>query len=585
MSVAWELAPLVVSVGGFWVFLYNVANLIASLITAAISGYSARTPDSPASKPLAVLTAGGSLWGASVVIQNVSDVYIWSRIGVQLAYIGITVGVTGWIAFSLAMTNREEWLTRRTIALLVIEPIVINVLGATTELLGHGLFWTSIGPSSSAINGVTSEWGVFFFVHTVYMYLGILFGTLLLVHYAIGARDVYRWQAVAILTAVAGPWTGSILFLSGIVPLDLGPVGYVVAGTCLFWAIYRYRLMDLTPIARDVLVERISNAVVVLDEHDRVIDINSAGRALLNVGPDENAVGTPAEKIFSQVPALLEHCDVTESVTEEVELVMNTQPRQFELEVSPLEGEGGRLVGRLFLLQEITEQKRQQQELEHQNDQLERFASVVSHDLRNPLNVAEGYVQIAQEKYDDEIIDEIAYSHSRMEQIIEDVLTMAREGQEVEELEPVHLADLSETAWEHVDTHEALLEVDADRTIQADSNRLLNLFENLFRNALDHGPADATVRVETIGFDDDDSAEGFAVADDGPGIPEDQRDQVLEAGHTTAEDGTGLGLSIVQSVAEAHGWEIAVAESESGGARFEITGVTSVGEQAKAVAP
>jgi len=155
-----------------------------------------------------------------------------------------------------------------------------------------------------------------------------------------------------------------------------------------------------------------------------------------------------------------------------------------------------------------------------------------------------------------------------MEAIIDDVLAVARQGKTVDETERLSLPSLAEDAWMNVDAPEATLTVATDRVVDGDPRRLLQVFENLFRNALDHGRPDVTITVGDI-------ENGFYVEDDGPGIPEDKRDQVLEKGYTTANDGTGLGLSIVQSAVEAHGWVLSIADGSDGGARFEITGLQS----------
>ena len=129
-------------------------------------------------------------------------------------------------------------------------------------------------------------------------------------------------------------------------------------------------------------------------------------------------------------------------------------------------------------------------------------------------------------------------------------------------------------AWETVDTHGATLVTQADTILIADRSRLHQLIENLIRNAIEHGGEAVTV---TIG----DRANGFYVADDGPGIPVNERDEVFETGYSTREDGTGFGLNIVREIVDAHGWGIAVAESAEGGARFEITDV-DLAEEASA---
>jgi signal transduction histidine kinase len=160
-----------------------------------------------------------------------------------------------------------------------------------------------------------------------------------------------------------------------------------------------------------------------------------------------------------------------------------------------------------------------------------------------------------------------------MDDLIDDALTLAREGRAVEERVFVALDDLARDAWRTSRTAAATLTVTAPEgtRVYADGDRLLRLFENLFRNAIDHGPEDVTVRVGLLG-DATDADGGFYVEDTGPGIPVDERETVFEHGYTTSADGTGLGLAIVESVAEAHGWTVTAAESPEGGARFVFEG-------------
>lgn len=206
-----------------------------------------------------------------------------------------------------------------------------------------------------------------------------------------------------------------------------------------------------------------------------------------------------------------------------------------------------------------------EQALRGQNERLDEFASIVSHDLRNPLNVAEGRLDLARRECESEQLAHVARAHGRMEALIDDLLTLARHGNAVDDTEPVDLRAIVGNCWETVDTAEATLDIDADRVVRADESRLRQLLENLVRNAVEHGGENVTV---TIG----DLEDGFYVADDGPGISG-EHEQVFEAGYSTTDDGTGLGLSIVEQIAEAHGWTVSITEATSGGARFEVTGV------------
>ncbi|WP_157744166.1 sensor histidine kinase [Halopenitus persicus] len=207
--------------------------------------------------------------------------------------------------------------------------------------------------------------------------------------------------------------------------------------------------------------------------------------------------------------------------------------------------------------------RRHREELERRSDQLEAFAGTVSHDLRNPLNVATGYLEIARETGADEYFDRIEEALARMDRLIEDVLELAREDERIREVDAVTLEAVARDAWAFVETPDAELVVDADLTVEADPDRLQRAFENLFRNAVEHAGPDATVRIEA-------TETGFAVADDGPGVPAAEREAIFEAGHSTDPDGTGYGLAIVETIAEAHGWDVRCGEADDGGARFEF---------------
>jgi len=222
--------------------------------------------------------------------------------------------------------------------------------------------------------------------------------------------------------------------------------------------------------------------------------------------------------------------------------------------------------------QDITERKDRENELQKQYDRLDEFASVISHDLRNPLNIAQGRIEIVKQECDSDSLEPIDRSLDRMESIIQDTLTLARQGQTVGEMNPIRIVDIINNCWSGVETDNASLRIDDEFVINSDSDRLRQVFENLFRNAVEHGGGDVTVRVGRAGED------CFYVEDDGPGIPTNERDRVLEAGHTSASGGTGLGLTIVKRIAEAHGWEVTITEEDSGGARFEFGNVELLNE-------
>ena len=205
-------------------------------------------------------------------------------------------------------------------------------------------------------------------------------------------------------------------------------------------------------------------------------------------------------------------------------------------------------------------------QIRQQRNRLDEFTSVVSHDLRNPLGVANARVKLARDERESDHLEAVEGALERMEDLIDDLLTYAREGAQIDAMTSVDLSEVTRESWRNIQTDEATLRVDTTRRIRADRNRLQQLLENLMRNAIEHGGEDVTVQVGEL-------ADGFYVEDDGPGIPEAMREEVFERGYSMASTGTGLGLSIARQIVHAHGWKIAVTEGTDGGARFEITDV------------
>ena len=206
-------------------------------------------------------------------------------------------------------------------------------------------------------------------------------------------------------------------------------------------------------------------------------------------------------------------------------------------------------------------------ELRRQTERLEQFSAVVSHDLRNPLNVLSGYLDLVEDDVARPKYEAMERAVLRMETLIDDLLMLAKRGDAIDETESVPVASIAEDAWNSVRAPRATLAVGDDvGHIEADPGRLRQLFENLFRNAVDHGGPDVTIEVGTDG--DRSGARGLVVADDGPGVPPEARDSLFDSGFSTAGS-SGLGLAIVDRIADAHGWELDV--HNDGGAVFELS--------------
>jgi PAS domain S-box-containing protein len=262
--------------------------------------------------------------------------------------------------------------------------------------------------------------------------------------------------------------------------------------------------------------------------------------------------------------------------------------RNWQAWATPLRNADGEIFAGLSFTQDVTEQVERERELEETveqleeaNERLDRFASLLAHELRNPVTIGQIYSQQLPAETDarvdeskSEAVEYVAEAFDRIEDMIDVMLVLTRGHEAVGDSSPLSLADVTRGLWAELDTPDATLDVEVEGMLEADETYVRHMFRNLFENAVEHGGRDVTVTVGEL-------PTGFYVADDGEGIPEEERDTVFEAGYTTAGDegGTGLGLAFVEELADVYGWDCAVTESKAGGAQFEFRNVDSITEE------
>ncbi|SDY92023.1 hybrid sensor histidine kinase/response regulator [Halopenitus persicus] len=343
-----------------------------------------------------------------------------------------------------------------------------------------------------------------------------------------------------------------------------------------------------TRIQTAVQLQRLSLALQTfyqaVDYAGHSIYITDTDSTILYVNPTfEEITGYTADEAIGQDPSLLKsgvhdeafYADLWKTILAgdvwENEIVnerKNGEQYVVDQTIAPITNKRGEIIYFVAINNEITELRRRTRELQRQNERLEEFSRTLSHDLKNPLNVAQGRLDLAEQTNDDEQFDQIRQALTRMEMLTDEALSLAKHGLTVQQPEPVYLRETVQDAWDAVPTENATLEctISDGTTVSGDASRICELLENLFGNAVEHAGPNTTVRVELL-----DMYTGFYVADDGPGIQADERDTVFEPGYTSTEDGTGFGLAIVREIAAAHDWGIELMESEDGGARFQFS--------------
>jgi signal transduction histidine kinase len=480
-----------------------------------------------------------------------------------------------WLAFALEHTGRKRWLRGPRLALVAAPPLAFTVLGLTNPL--HGLVWNRVGIANVGgvrlMNIAYGPGGVAIAAMTfVYGTVGFALVTLLYLE----GESLHRRRWLASFCGVLAVLASVAVGVLGLHPdpaVAVAPFGLAAAAPAFLYAYTRHGFFEVVPVPRRKAIEGMRGGVGVIDANGRVVDLNRQMAEVLD-RPKSAVVGAEANTVLDAVVPELDFSVGSPPGTPTTTTVA-ARGRHYQVRQDPIDADSpGGPAGQVVVCTDITEQVRQRRELERQNERLDRFAEVVAHDLRNPLNVASGWAAEIEGEEGEHIRDAVG----RMDDLIEDVLTVAREGEAVADAEPVDVAERAEVAWSSLDEGAVRLELDDPPTVAGDAGRVTRLLENLLRNAVEHGDTsdggapggvatdgDAAITV-TVGA----YGRGFYVADDGPGVPADEREAVFEDGYTTRREGTGFGLSIVTAIVGAHGWSVELTESESGGARFEI---------------
>lgn len=326
------------------------------------------------------------------------------------------------------------------------------------------------------------------------------------------------------------------------------------------------------------LLANMSDAIVTVDTEGIIRDANAGLETVLGY-PPEAVEGRPLTVLIP--PDLVDaHLDAFERYRRTGEQQLDWQ----DIQLSAQHADGHRVpvsvsfaeftvdTGHYFtgVIRDITSRVEANARLEQQNERLDEFTGVVSHDLRNPINIARGNIQLVQDDVDNDRLDTALDALARMDDIVSALLALARLGDVTDETDAIVLGELATEVWGAIEPGTATLTIADDApTVVGDRRAIRQLLVNLLLNAVDHGGPDVTVTLGGL-------PTGFYVGDDGVGIPPERRADILQPGHTTSDSGTGFGLSIVNRVADAHDWEITVTESTHGGARFEFTGVETV---------
>lgn len=538
-------------------------RLLLVFIIAVLAGFGAwQNRERRGSKSLTAFLAVLAVLVAAHLLAHLAGPF--ELLFIKLRWTGLFALPFFVLTFALVFTRRDGLLTPLGLVAVFAVPAFVAIFLWTPTVLGL----VGVGIDETVVMAFLNEEGPIYIFTLAVAYLALLAASALLLHHSYQVHSRFRRQQWILAGGILVLWLGTAIEVFGFVRqvhVHWVQNSFLVFGLAVLWSVYRGGVTDISPTARSRIIETLDVAIIVIDDRGYITDMNPAAERLLTAD-DRQIVGASVSEVLADQPSLLDAFDGNSD--EQIELGPAGDRRVVSPNVTPLEGPNGDEIGRVMLLYDVTELRRQRDELHRKNERLDEFAKVVSHDLRNPLSVALARLDLAKEDSESEHLEQVESSLEQMATMIDDLFDLATAGEDIGSLEPLDLAAIVEGCWRRVQTGDAELINETDITVQADKTRLQQLLTNLIQNAIEHGGNAVTVRVGNL---DD----GFYVEDDGLGIPADPEGEVLEPGYSSSQDGTGFGLSIVRDVAHAHGWEISVNESDQGGARFEFIGVES----------
>src|SRR5947209_2004430 len=352
---------------------YAIPLIIATIISAWLVFVAWRRRSTPGRIPFGLLMLGVGEWSLTYAVElgcaGLPTVLFWDN----LTWVGAVIGPAAWLAFALQYTGRARLLTPRLVVLLTIEPLITLLLAWTNTM--HGLTGSNVRvESSNSFSALVYTNGPWFWINIVYSYVLLLLGAWLIISFIrtlVGSAVAYRGQVGALVIAVLAPWLVNAITTFGFSPfphLDLTPLAFTITGLAMAWSLFCFRLLDIVPVARHAVVESMSDAVIVLDQHNRITDLNPAAQRLFG-RPLTELIGRPVAQVASAWSEQVQRFRSATEAHEEIVLAVDGAARSFDLRISPLSDHHGSLSGRLIVLRDVTERKQAMEALERAREE------------------------------------------------------------------------------------------------------------------------------------------------------------------------------------------------------------------------
>ncbi|MBN2005458.1 MAG: PAS domain-containing protein [Anaerolineae bacterium] len=588
-----------------WMTFYVITAFLAAALTLLLGIYAWRHREAAGASGFAMLMVTITIWSILAALDTLSTTEFAQNFWWNLKYICLATVPVALLSFALQSIN-NRWLTLRRLFLLLIIPTITQVMIWTNPW--HYL-WVSR-------DQYATTW---FWIHTAYSFTMIFVSLILVILTTIGAAPLRRRQLVTILVGILIPLAVNILLTFGIIPFvaDFTPIAFTFSGALFAWAMYRQRLFDLTPLAREIAIDEMADGMLVLDKDYRVVDNNPVVQHILNL-PQSDLHSTSIVEILPGWPQMLDALLSTSLRHNEITLGKDTDERHYEVHLSSLYNRQQALAGYVLLLHDITVRKKAERviqeyahelearnaELETRNAELDAFAHTVAHDLKSPLSTIIGFSALLEKRFSSlspekriENIQRINQIGNKMVNIIDELLLLAsvRKMEKVK-CQPLDMQVVVDEALERYEEQirEKQAEIHVENhwpVVVGYAPWVEEVWVNYIGNALKYGG-----RVETqtpprieLGFSLSGSETAsnsnpniqapsagvrFWVRDNGPGLSKEAQSQLFAEFsrlEQTRAEGHGLGLSIVRRIVEKLGGTVGVESVEGQGSTFWFT--------------
>jgi PAS domain-containing protein len=332
---------------------YVVPLALAALVSAVITVYAWTRRGMRGAIGLVALGMGAALWSLGYALEiagaDLPTKLFWGK----FQYLGIVTIPLAWLVFAFVYAELEKRLSQQMVLTLGFIPLVTLILAFTTET--HGLIWKDYSIYRSGMfSALQITHGPWFWVYWVFSQIAILIGMVVLVRAFLSARGAFRGRVILVFVAVFAPWVANVISITNIlpVPMDLTPFAFTISVAVMAWAIFRMRLVDIVPIARDLVLESMQDGVIVLDMRGNVVDINVTAARMIGV-PAMQAIGKPALDVFFPWPHLIERFRSTMDADEEIVVGSGSAQLRYHVRFSPLIDPADQPVGRVIMLHSV----------------------------------------------------------------------------------------------------------------------------------------------------------------------------------------------------------------------------------------